>query len=170
MARLKDSFEFVRKEFFPKWDNKREWIVGRLGLKDSRHFKAHGICNRKSKSIYLRWIPGDQNNLYWILIHEICHAVSPGFHGKRWNDQMLKASELARKKGNTLLSRMILRDLAEKKLVLMMCKRSLENYKKVKQSLEKSKEFLDRNNPKYEEILGFMNGLCEIIEKLEEIK
>lgn len=107
MSRLKDSFEFVRKEFFPRWDNKKEWLVKEVNAKES----FQGRCERARKTLVIRNLPHNLNSLYFLLIHEICHAVSTDSHGRRWKNRMSRVSELAQKKGNSQLSKMILYDL-----------------------------------------------------------
>lgn len=103
--RLKNSFEFIRKDFFPRWDKKKNWIVRKVKLSCS------GRCNRSKKTIEVWHIPSIQNSLYFLLIHEICHAVSTDRHGPRWKARMVLASERAKRKGNNQLSKMILNDL-----------------------------------------------------------
>ena len=104
--RLKNSFEIVKREFFPRWDPRNNWVVKKDIKLDSR-----GWCERSIKTIKIRSIPYNQNSLYWVLIHEICHAVTTDSHGRRWGHRMLQASKSAQKKGNGELSRMILNDL-----------------------------------------------------------
>ena len=104
--RLKNSFEIVKRNFFPEWDLENNWVV-----RKDRKIHSQGLCERSTKTITIRYIPYNQNRLYWFLIHEICHAVSTDSHSREWEDQMLKASKSARKNGNDELSRMILNDL-----------------------------------------------------------
>lgn len=109
MARLKDSFEFVRKEFFPTWDKKKQWLIEKVAE------GSRGYCIRRGKTILIFYLPHNENSLYWLLIHEICHAISTNFHGERWKNRMIKVAELSRKKGNSQLSKMIFHDLKELK-------------------------------------------------------
>jgi hypothetical protein len=122
--RLKKSSEFVRKEFFPRWDKKREWTIRKLTKKDLKELKikgpCRGRCERKIKTILIRFLSHfqhNQNSLYFLLIHEICHAVTTGHHWARWRKRMLRASERARRKGNKELSNMILHDLKKLDMV-----------------------------------------------------
>lgn len=109
--RLKDSFEFVRKDFFPKWDKKKDWLVKKFVELAEGAEGLQGICERKDKTILITYLPHNENSLYWILIHEICHAISTDLHGRKWRNRMVRASETAKRKGNKQLSRMILYDL-----------------------------------------------------------
>jgi hypothetical protein len=112
MAKLKNSFEFVRKEFFPRWDKKKEWFVKKVAeLAEG----LQGICVKKDKTILIFYLPHNENSLYWLLVHEICHAISTDLHGRKWKNRMVRASESAQKKGNKELSNMILHDLKELK-------------------------------------------------------
>jgi len=104
--RLKNSFEIIKRNFFPKWDLGNDWVV----KKDSK-LHSLGWCERSIKTITIRYIPYNQNRLYWFLIHEICHAVSTDSHGRKWGQEMLRASKLALEKGNGELLKMILNDL-----------------------------------------------------------
>ena len=108
MSRLKISFELVKKQFFPRWDRKNEWTISKG---EPPAPGAQGYCERATKTITIRDLPHDQNNLYFLLIHEVCHVLSTDSHGWRWKDRMLMASRMAKKKGNVQLSRMILFDL-----------------------------------------------------------
>jgi hypothetical protein len=126
LLRLIDSFEFVRKEFFPRWDNKKEWLIKKLTVKDRKELgikgPCMGRCEREIKTILIQalklfLLPHGENSLHWLLIHEICHAVSSDSHGRRWKNRMLRMSELAQKKGDLPLSKMILLDLEKIKKV-----------------------------------------------------
>lgn len=102
----KSLFQFVRKEFFPRWDKGNNWILGEVKP------PYMGRCDRSKKIIEVLYnMPHIQNSFVFLLIHEICHAVSTDYHGQRWRKRMLMASEVARRKGNKQLSRMILYDL-----------------------------------------------------------
>jgi hypothetical protein len=100
--RLKKSFEFVRTAFFPRWDKNREW-----GIKRVWHLPAHGKCDRLSKNILLKELSQEEDELHYILIHEICHASSSPYHGKCWQERMIKASERAERLGFKELSKLI---------------------------------------------------------------
>lgn len=120
LNRLKKSFEVVRKEFFSRWDNKEKWLVKKLTVKDRKELGIKGPCigrcERKIKTILIQdlkffSLPHMQNGLFFLLIHEICHAVSTDCHKEKWRNRMLSVSKSAEKRGNRILSKMILNDL-----------------------------------------------------------
>jgi hypothetical protein len=100
--RLKTSFEFVRTFFFPRWDKNQEWDIKRVW-----HLPAQGKCDRVSKNILIKEISSEEDELHCIVIHEICHASSSPYHGRRWQERMTKASEKAGKIGFIKLSKLI---------------------------------------------------------------
>lgn len=100
--RLKTSFEFVRISFFPKWDKNQEWNIKRVW-----HLPAQGKCDRISKNILIKEISPEEDELHCIVIHEICHASSSPYHGKRWQERMFKAGERAERLGFKELSKLI---------------------------------------------------------------
>ncbi len=100
--RLRESFELVRRVFFPRWDRNREW-----GIKRVWHLPADGKCDRISKNILLKELSPEKDELFCILIHEICHASSSPYHGKRWQERMAIAGEQAEKIGLKKLSQLI---------------------------------------------------------------
>jgi hypothetical protein len=99
---LNKSFGFVRKVFFPRWDRDQRW-----GVKRVWHLPAQGRCDRASKNILLKDQPSQEDELCYLLIHEICHAVSSPYHGRRWQDRMTKASDKASKINRRELAKMI---------------------------------------------------------------
>jgi hypothetical protein len=99
---LNNSFGFVRKVFFPGWDRDHRWRVKRVW-----HLPAHGRCDRASKNILLKDQLSQEDELYYLLIHEICHAISSPYHGRRWQERMMKASEKASKIGRRELAKML---------------------------------------------------------------
>lgn len=99
---LNKSFGFVRKVFFPRWDRDHRW-----GVKRVWHLPAQGRCDRASKNILLKDQPSQEDELYYLLIHEICHAISSPYHGRRWQERMIKASDKAGKIGRRELAKML---------------------------------------------------------------
>lgn len=93
---------FIRKTFFPRWDKEGQWIV-----KESENLPSQGLCDLKKKAIFLQYLPEKDNDLYEILIHEICHAVTDGGHGRKWLTRMLKASDIAKEIGYEQLSKLV---------------------------------------------------------------
>jgi hypothetical protein len=53
----------------------------------------------------------DWHGLTLVLIHEICHAVTPGGHGKKWQDRMAKAAADAEKIGRLELATQLRKEI-----------------------------------------------------------
>jgi len=104
--RLQKEFEWVRDLFFPRWDQKRRW---RVKLAPDLH-GALGCCEPKRRTIYLAFIPTSDKGRA-ILIHEICHAVTNGCHGAKWQARMEKAIKRAEKLGLKNLALALAEDL-----------------------------------------------------------
>jgi hypothetical protein len=96
-----EAWRWVRQEFFPKWDQKREWKLCIHG-----YLIAHGKCYPERKLITLQSVPNDQDEMETLLIHEICHAFSLGHEGP-WERQFLKAAVRADEIGRPSLATMI---------------------------------------------------------------
>jgi hypothetical protein len=91
---LKETVEFVRKTFFPRWHKEGRWTF-QLNPKAKQE---SGRCIDEGKLI---WISPFENDPIAVLIHEICHAVCPNHsHGSRWQRRMLKAAQRAQDIGN----------------------------------------------------------------------
>jgi len=134
--RLQDAFQYVRKTFFPRWDRKKEWTVVYLpefkkrdeqrmaedirlkGLQGAYPFKLNitAICPGVGKCIIVYRIPKNNNELYELLIHEICHAISKDGHRKKWVEKMNVAYSRAIKDVLKDLSKRIKADLAKEDL------------------------------------------------------
>jgi len=111
---LQRAFRDVRRNFFPRWDPKGQWAVKKVShLPISAPVIAY--TNHSLKTIFINYLPNNRNNLYSILIHEICHAITSGQHNKRWEKRMMKSADMARKISNMQLSKMIFEDLANVK-------------------------------------------------------
>ncbi len=82
------EFGYVRRTFFPRWDQKCLWTVKVEADLDG----CAGYCCRKTKTIRLLDDLGDYS-LRFVLIHEIAHAaVTSGIlfdvHGFGWQQRM----------------------------------------------------------------------------------
>ena len=98
---LKEAYEYVCNTFFPRFDRQKEWIA-----KYSSKIPGQGLCDRNNKIIFVERIISDIE-LLLILIHEICHAVTSNDHGRKWQNRLLKAAELAAKIGQKELSKIL---------------------------------------------------------------
>lgn len=98
---LKREFTWVTKNVFPHWKEWREW---KIELHHTLH-DYYGICSFKDKTItihnHLLWEDEEGNLLHpaslrATLIHEICHALCPPWHGhsQQWLDAMDEALQL----------------------------------------------------------------------------
>lgn len=107
---LQRTFRDVRRNFFLRWDPRGQWAVKKV-----RHLPISApviaYTNHSLKTIFINYLPNNKNNLYSILIHEICHAITSGQPNKRWEKRMMKSADKARKIGNIQLSEMIFEDL-----------------------------------------------------------
>ena len=101
-SRLNRAVEYVRNTFFRRWDKIRQWKV-----KVIPNAPFIGKVNFPKKEIYIRNVSKSDEELHFLLIHEICHAVTGGSHGKKWFNRMLRASKIARGLGRDKLSKMI---------------------------------------------------------------
>ena len=96
--RLQKAFEYVKNTYFPGWDKRRRWKVEErseeLNARTARG--VDGICDLKAKTIKINMsrISEDQNDLYDLLIHEICHCHNVG-HGESWQNAMFKRAHIA---------------------------------------------------------------------------
>ena len=81
--RLKQGFQTVRQQFFPRWDRASRVRIRQVADLDG----AHGRVYSETRTIRITHLPeGDEGTL--LLIHEIAHAVGNSGHGKHeWNRQ-----------------------------------------------------------------------------------
>lgn len=100
--RLEQAIDFVRGNFFPRWDKGRSWAV-----QITKDLPSHGRCFSETKSIHIQHMPKDDNELNCLLIHETCHAVTSGGHAKRWQGRMFKSAQRAEQIGLKKLAMMI---------------------------------------------------------------
>jgi hypothetical protein len=109
---LNQSFELVRKVFFPRWDRGCQW-----GVKRAWHLPAQGRCDRALKNILIKDRSHQEDELDCLLIHEISHAVSSPYHGRRWQVRMMKASDKAKKIGHSVLAKMLDEEVKRQRLI-----------------------------------------------------
>lgn len=68
---------------------------------------SDGLCSDKEKKIVLQYFK-DGDDLYLILIHEICHtAGGKAGHAEIWQSRLLRKADIALKKGMVNLSQML---------------------------------------------------------------
>ena len=109
--RFQETFDFVRRVFFPRWDRKRLWRLRIVrNLNDSL-----GTCDFTHRIIKAASVPVDDDELAALLIHEIGHAVTASYHTKRWLTRMEKAAQQAKKIGRSRLATLIRQEIDEYK-------------------------------------------------------
>jgi hypothetical protein len=70
---------------------------------------CEGLCDCERKIIY---IPSNTEDLIAVLIHEICHAVTPSTnHGQPWQERMLKAATVAQRTGQSRLAEFLRKEV-----------------------------------------------------------
>ena len=81
LTKVRKMFQQVRKDFFPRWDRKHQWRL-KVGQKYQGR-AVDGYCDQEHRIIFIRrdHLNSSPTELETILIHEICHAVTPGSHG-----------------------------------------------------------------------------------------
>jgi len=104
--KLNQELEYVRKTFFPRWDKGGEWRIRRFW-----HLPCRGKYDTDSKTILLRSILENKDDLHHLLIHEICHCAS-NYHGKRYQDRYLKAKTRAEEIGREGLVKKMIEELS----------------------------------------------------------
>lgn len=81
-------FQNIKRLFFPRWDQGDEWTL-------EEHDDLHGAdacCRIAEKKIQICSSEETLVQLEVLLLHEICHAVTNGRHGKLWSKRMEKAA------------------------------------------------------------------------------
>jgi hypothetical protein len=96
--RLQYEYHFVCRVFFPEWDN-RQWSV--FWDRTPSGFRC-ASCNCSSKQIHIPKVPRDKDLLHMTLVREIATAIieaeATGLtHYKRWQQEYLRAADIADK-------------------------------------------------------------------------
>ena len=107
---MKRHFHEIKRLYFPRWDRKNEWK-----LRTTSERKCHGHCDRERKVIEIVARHSDPDDQDHLLIHEICHAVTKGFHGRGWQCRMEMAAERADELGRTRLSKLIREEVVRRR-------------------------------------------------------
>lgn len=92
---LETIFQEIRCAYFPRWWAGQDWkIVPGNPSPESGH--VNGQCKPDIRTIY---IDGPSNGWEHTIIHEICHAVTNGGHGRKWRERMCAAADTAEMSG-----------------------------------------------------------------------
>lgn len=104
---LRHEFQAIKSVFFPRWDRANLW---RISTRSRR--SVHGYCDRIRRVIEVVVVPSDPDDRDLLLIHEICHAVTSGSHGKSWQARMGRAAERADRFGRDRLAKLLREEIA----------------------------------------------------------
>lgn len=107
---MKQHFHEIKRLFFPRWDRQNEWK-----LRTTSARKCQGHCDRERKVIEIVARHSDPDDQDHLLIHEICHAVTRGFHGRAWQRRMEKAAERADELGRTRLASLLREEVVRRR-------------------------------------------------------
>src|SRR5262249_34343797 len=100
---------------FPRFDRKDHWRISTRRLTWQDH-DCDGRCDHENKVIRIFFKNTDRNDLDGVdklLIHETCHAVTPGHgHGKTWRTRLRKAADKAIRLGRAPLAEQLQQEIA----------------------------------------------------------
>lgn len=103
---IQQRFREIKKLFFPRWDRAGVW---RISTRSRRN--VHGHCDTERRVIEIVVQHADPDERDRLLIHEICHAVAAGGHGKVWQRRMEKAARRADELGRDVLARLLRQEI-----------------------------------------------------------
>lgn len=93
----------IRSLFFPRWDKQHNWKVTQRPA-----FRGNGCCDNVLKEIVING--SFDSSLDELMIHEISHAATHSYHGKKWQRRMEKAAIKADSIGREELATEIRKD------------------------------------------------------------
>lgn len=99
---LRHHFQEIKSQYFPRWDCQNLW---RISTRSRR--KVEGCCEPERRVIEIAVQYADPDKRDRLLIHEICHAVADGGHGKKWQDRMERAASRADELGRDRLAKLL---------------------------------------------------------------
>jgi hypothetical protein len=103
MNELIREFERIKSTYFPRWDKQHEWTI----VEFHPECVGDGYCDSDNRQIV---IASADLSMEHILIHEIAHAVTHDYHGKKWQRRMEKAALKAEELGQRELASDIRKD------------------------------------------------------------
>lgn len=154
MDTLLNTFNEVKKLYFPRWDIRNEWkVVGQVEVSSQL-----GLCDLETKTIYINpgWIEKGGDDLIYLIAHEISHFVSPT-HGKKWQTRFLKVADTADKLGQVNLANKIRAEVDE----LEMCRNTIILTAADLQA-QVNDAVLDCPNAPFEAVIGFVADGCGV--------
>ena len=105
---LQHRFRDIKCQFFPRWDRGDRW---RISTKSRRRVLGHCDVERQVIEIVVQHADPDKRD--GLLIHEICHAVANGSHGKAWQCRMEMAARQADDLGRNGLAKLLRQEIAD---------------------------------------------------------
>jgi hypothetical protein len=116
-ASLHATFRALCRDFFPRWRDSASWTI----MEDShgswvdtqgntQTTTEQGYCDGTTKTIYVNNGWKDRAECRLLIIHEICHAVTSGGHGKRFCTRLRQAAQRASALGDMTLSAQLLEE------------------------------------------------------------
>lgn len=105
---LDNIFYEIKTKYFPRWDLGNQWKASGALLDQGKYPGYAGLCDHETKTIFVNPPPDtDEDHIRCLLIHEISHAVTDGYHGKKWEVRFLKAADIAEKLGQITTAQII---------------------------------------------------------------
>jgi hypothetical protein len=124
MDSLTELLHEIQTLYFPRWDPAHKYHIEKWDLAGAR-------CLYKEKLIQVS-DPGDE----LVIIHEICHAVSPsGGHGERWQKRFLKVADMAHDSGNLKLAEAIRIEVKQYQKQLKECPEGRLNAEQIRSEI-----------------------------------
>lgn len=105
-------FSECKQEFFPEWDQESEWKI--TFDENPVDPGASGFCNVMDKLIHINLRTAEKmipEGAQALVIHEICHDAGGEGHSDKWAQRMVEAKNVAHKRGNLKLERLIISSL-----------------------------------------------------------
>ncbi len=103
---IRKHFLEIKRQFFPRWDRDDRW---RISTRSRR--TVHGYCDAERRVIEIVIQHADPNKGDCLLIHEMCHAVAKGGHGKVWQRRLEKAARIADELGRDVLAKLLRQEI-----------------------------------------------------------
>jgi SprT-like family protein len=104
-TQLNTHFARIVRDYFPRWTAGRRWRVTNTSRRT-----VQGYCDRERRVIELCEPDSDTDAFDRLLIHEICHAITSGFHGQPWQRRMTIAASRAEQLNRPVLADLLRQD------------------------------------------------------------
>ena len=106
-VQITKHFRKVKALFFPLWDRQHRWRINTCSKRT-----GHGYCDQQRRVIEIMIPPKKPDERDALLIHETCHAVARGSHGKEWQTRMMRADGRAEELGRERLAELLREEVA----------------------------------------------------------